>query len=57
MNNPWRWRFYREAAGVISKNKVWIIICPKGYLYSGESLFKLFREFILEFRQDKHLVG
>ncbi len=49
--------FLREKAGVISKNKIWVILDAEGYFYTGETLFRLFKQFLTEFRHDKHLVG
>jgi hypothetical protein len=52
-----RFRLYREKAGVISKNRVWVFIDEYGYLYIHDSLFQLLIEVITEWKDDKHLVG
>jgi len=46
----------KERAGVISKEECWVII-HSGYLYTGYTLFSVIREFLFEYKNDRHLVG
>lgn len=52
-----KFKLYREDAGIISKNKIWVFLDGTGYLYYNESLFKLLWEVFREWRSNKHLVG
>lgn len=49
-------KIYREKAGVISAEPLWIIY-HKGYLYEGLSLFQVIFIFYTEYKNDKHLIG
>jgi hypothetical protein len=48
---------YKEKAGVISKDPVWICIDSKGYLYTGFTLFRLMMEIMFEWRDDRHIAS
>lgn len=52
-----RFKLYREKAGVISNNRIWVFIDNHGYLYLQESLLRLAIEVVTEWKQDRHLVG
>jgi hypothetical protein len=41
---------------VISRFPIYVMY-HKGYMYVGRSLWGVIREFIIEFQDDKHLVG
>ena len=47
---------YKEKAGVISSNEIWIIF-HSCWMYTGNSLIDVFKQFILEYKLDRHLVG
>ena len=50
-------KIFKEPAGVISAGPIWICADFQGYLYTGDTLFKLLKQVIFEWRNDKHLVG
>lgn len=52
-----RFKFYREKAGVISENKMWVFIDNHGYLYVDEYLFRLAIVVLTQWKNDRHLVG
>ena len=52
-----RFKLYREKAGVISERKIWVLIDSHGYLYCQESIFRLIKEIITEWKHDRHLAG
>jgi len=49
-------KIYKEKAGVISKNPVWVCTCD-GYLYIANTIKKLIHILNTEWKNDKHLVG
>lgn len=52
-----KYKVYREKAGVISENKIWVLIDDSGYLYCQENFLAFLKEIIFEWKQDQHLVG
>ncbi len=49
-------RIFRERAGVISARPVWVCI-HDGYLYLEDTLPALLWLLLIEWRDDRHLVG
>lgn len=49
-------KIYREKAGVISKEPVWVII-DSGWLYISKSFLRLLWIYITEYKHNRHLVG
>lgn len=49
-------RIFKEKAGMISENEIWICI-DSCWLYTGDTLFELLWCILKEWRSDKHLVG
>lgn len=52
-----RFKLHREKAGVISKRRIWVFIDAHGYLYLNHSLWRPVKEVVIEWKDDKHLVG
>ncbi len=49
-------KFLREDPGIISENECYMIIADE-YLYSGDTVEECIWEVMLEWKNDKHLVG
>jgi len=49
-------KIYKEKAGIISEQSVWVCI-NNDYLYISENLLKLIWILLTEWNNDKHLVG
>lgn len=49
-------KVFKEKAGVISENPVWIML-HDGYIYTGDTLLKLLILVIREYKHDRHMVG
>lgn len=49
---------YKEKAGVISKDPIWVCIDYNSWhMYNEYSLVKLIYQIITQWRHDRHLVG
>lgn len=48
---------YKEKAGVISKEPIWVCFVDDCYMYDADTLWELFKLVIREYKHDKHLVG
>lgn len=48
---------YRETPGVLAETAVWVCLDSEGFMYMADSLAGLLRVLVMEWRQDKHLVG
>jgi len=49
-------KIFKEKAGIISPNSVWVCI-NKEYLYVSSNFFSLLLMLLFEWNDDKHLVG
>lgn len=49
-------RIFKQKAGVISENDVWVAI-HDAYLYTDDSLLGLIKIILFEWKHDKHLAG
>jgi hypothetical protein len=49
-------RVFKEKAGVISKESVWVCV-DRYWLYIADTYLELLKMFITEHCNDKHLVG
>jgi len=49
-------KMYKEAAGIISKEPVWVCIA-NSYLYTGDTFFQLLRVVFTKWNNDQYLVG
>ena len=48
---------FREKPGVLAEKAVWVCLDSQGFMYTADSLAGLLRVLVMEWRQDKHLVG
>ena len=53
--NIGRLSFYRETKAFAKS--VWVCVDANGFLYIEDSIFKLIKTLIFEWRNDRHLVG
>ncbi len=49
-------KIFKEKAGVISKEPIWVCICD-GHLYTATTLVELIGILNTEWKLDKHLAG
>ena len=49
-------KIFKQKAGVISPNEVWVCICEE-YLYIEDTLEELITLLNTEWKDDKHLAG
>lgn len=49
-------KLFKEKAGVISENPVWVLI-DGPYLYVRPTLMSLLCQVVIQWRDDRHLVG
>ena len=47
---------HKAKAGVISHEPMWVIV-HSCWLYTGETLYSVFKQFLAEYQHDRHLVG
>ncbi len=48
--------FFKEKAGIVGPDEQWVLF-HKEYMYLGNTFFEMFKLFILEHKNDKHLIG
>ena len=53
---PFGFVIFKQEKDVISKEDVWVCF-HKEYMYTGDTLLKLFKQIIFEFKNDRHLIG
>ena len=53
----YRWRLFREQAGVIAPGRAWVCIDPEGYIYIADSLPGCLWSVLRYWRADSHLAG
>lgn len=49
---------YKAPAGEISESSIYVLIdYYQSYMYTGSTIFQLFKKVTTEWRLDKHMVG
>ena len=64
-NSMSNFRIYKEKAGVISENEIWVCSCTEkaspdsvaGYMYTADTSEQLIMILNTEWEHDKHLIG
>ncbi len=51
------WQLFRERAGIISPDQVWVLLTPGVYMYTGDSLLDLLYNTIRDWHTYRALVG
>lgn len=53
---PFGFVIFKQEKDVISKENIWVCF-HKEYMYVGDTLFKLLKQIIFEYKYDRHLIG